>query len=155
MAFAPSGAITGATVTGLTSPTYTVAADVGPSTLTKQYVVTALGGTQTDVSLHSVASPFLVSLTRPAAFKPLSIINPTTGRLQSVPRNVWKGVCLKGATPLSGQASVPLIGRFEFAIPAGVDSADPNEIKAFMSFFGGLFWNQANGITASFIDGVI
>lgn len=155
MSFAPSGAITGATVTGLTSPTYTVAADVGPSPLTKQFVVTALGGTQTDVSVHSVASPFLISFTRPSAFKPLSIVNPTTGRLQSVPRNVWKMVVLKGATPLAGQASATIIARMEFAIPAGVDSADPNEVRALMSFLAGILSNQASGIAASFIDGVI
>lgn len=155
MAFSPSGAITGATVSGLTSPTYTVTTDVAPSNLSKQFVVTALGGTQTDVSLHSVASPFLISCTRPAAFKPLSLVNPTTGRLTSVPRNVWKMVLLKGATPLAGQASATLIGRLEIAIPAGVDSADPNEVRAFMSFLGGILWSQSGGLAASFIDGIL
>lgn len=155
MAFAPSSPVTGATVTGLTSPTYTLTADVGPTQLSKQYVVTALGGTQTDVSSHSVASPFLVNFQRPPAFKPLSLVNPATGRLTSVPRNNWKMLALKGATPLAGQAQVPMIFRGEFAIPAGVDSADPNEVKAFMSFLGGIFWAQANGMAGSFIDGVV
>jgi hypothetical protein len=123
--------------------------------LGKQFVVTALGGTQTDVSIHSVASPFLVSFTRPATFKPLSLVNPSTGRLTSIPRNAWKMIFMKGATPLAGQASVPILARVEFLIPAGVDAADPNEIRAFMSFMGGLFNNQANGMSASFIDGVL
>jgi hypothetical protein len=48
-----------------------------------------------------------------------------------------------------------MIFRGEFAIPSGVDSADPNEIKAFMSFLGGIFWAQANGLSGSFIDGVV
>lgn len=155
MAFSPSGAIAGATVTGLTSPTYTVAADIAPTPTGKQFVVTALGGTQTDVSVHSVASPFFVSFTRPPQFKPLSLVNPATGRLMSVPRNVWKMVCMKGALPLAGQATVPIIYRGEFAIPAGVDTADPNEVRAFMSFLGGLFSNQASGIATSFLDGVV
>jgi hypothetical protein len=64
-------------------------------------------------------------------------------------------LALKGATPLAGQAQVPMIFRGEFAIPAGVDSADPNEVKAFMSFLGGIFWAQANGMAGSFIDGVV
>lgn len=154
MAFAPSSPVTGATVTGLTSPTYTLTADVGPTQLSKQYVVSALGGTQTDVSTHSVASPFLINFQRPPAFKPLSLVNPSTGRLISVPRNNWKMLALKGATPLAGQAQVPIIFRGEFSVPAGVDSADPNEVRALMSFLGGIFWAQANGLAGSFIDGV-
>lgn len=155
MAFSPSTPVTGAAVTGLTSPTFTIAADIAPTPLGKQYVVTALGGTQTDVSIHSLSSPFFVSFTRPATFKPLSQVNPTTGRLTSVPRNTWKLIVAKGATPLAGQAAVPILFRGEFVVPAGVDTADPNEVKAFMSFLGGLLTAQANGIAASLIDGVI
>lgn len=155
MSFAPSTPVTGAAVTGLTSPTYTIAADTAPSQFGKQFVVTALGGTQTDVSVHSVASPFLVSLTRPASFKPLSLVNPATGRLTSVPRNVWKMIFMKGATPLDGQAPVPILARMEFLIPAGVDAADPNEVRAFMSFIGGVLNAQASGMASSFMDGVL
>lgn len=155
MAFSPSSPLTGATVTGLTSPTYTNSQDFVTMPNCKQFVVTALGGTQTDVSVHSVSSPFLVSLTKPSAFKPLSMVDPRTGRLTSVPRNVWKMICLKGATPLAGQASVPILFRGEFAIPSGVDSADPNEVRAFCSFLGGLLWNQASGIADSFIAGTL
>lgn len=155
MSFAPTTPVTGATVTGLTSPTYTIAADIAPSSLGKQYVVTALGGTQTDVSVHSMSSPFFVSFTRPATFKPLSLVNPSTGRLAAVPRNIWKMVVSKGATPLTGQASVPILFRGEFSVPAGVDTADPAEVRALMSFLGGLFNQQASGIAAALIDGVI
>lgn len=155
MSFAPSTPVTGAAVLGLTSPTFTLAADIAPTSLGKQYVVTALGGTQTDVSTHSLSSPFFVSFTRPATFKPLSLVNPSTGRLAAVPRNTWKMIVAKGATPLVGQASVPILFRGEFVIPAGVDTADPNEVKAFMSFLGGLLFAQAGGIAASLIDGVL
>jgi hypothetical protein len=64
-------------------------------------------------------------------------------------------VFLKGATPLSGQASVPIMARIEFAIPAGVDTADPNEIAAFMSFMGGILNSGANGLAESFKSGVL
>lgn len=155
MSFAPSSPITGAAVTGLTSPTFTLVADIAPTSLGKQYVVTALGGTQTDSSVHSLSSPFFVSFTRPATFKPLSLVNPATGRLMSVPRNTWKLVAAKGATPLAGQAAVPILFRGDFVVPAGVDVADPNELRSFLSFLGGLFNAQANGIAASLIDGVL
>lgn len=155
MAFTPTSPLPGATVAGLTSPTYTNSQDLVVAPNMKQYVVTSLGGTQTDVSAHSVSSPFLVSVTKPPVFKPLSMIDPRTGRLTSVPRNVWKMIILKGATPLAGQAVVPLLGRMEFAIPAGVDSADPNEVRAFWSFIGGLLWNQAGGLADSCISGTL
>jgi hypothetical protein len=64
-------------------------------------------------------------------------------------------VFLKGATPLSGQASVPVMARIEFAIPAGVDTADPNEIAALASFMGGLLYSEADGLADSFKSGVL
>lgn len=155
MSFALTSPVTGAAVTGITSPTYTVAADIAPTILGKQYVVTALGGTQTDVSVHSLSSPFFVSFTRPTTFKPLSLVNPSTGRLASVPRNTWKMIVAKGATPLAGQAAVPILFRGEFVVPAGVDTADPNEIRAFVSFLAGTLSQSASGIAAAMIDGVI
>lgn len=155
MAFALSSPVTGATVAGLTSPTYTNTQDLVTIANAKQYVVTSLGGTQTDVSVHTVSSPFLVSLAKPTAFKPLGLVDPRTGRLTNVPRNVWKQIFLKGATPLAGQASVPILARVEYAIPAGVDSADPNEVRAFMSFMAGVLWSQASGMADSFISGVL
>jgi len=154
MSFVLSSPVTGAAVTGLTSPTYTVAVDSAPSYM-KQYVVTALGGTQTDVSTHSVASPFLMSFQRPQQFKPLSLVNPMTGRLTSVPRNTWKQIVLKGALPLAGQAAVPILFRGEWVIPAGVDTADPNEVRAFVSFIAGAMSSGANGIAQMFLDGVL
>lgn len=44
--------VTGAAQTGLTSPTYTHVVDTPPNAYTKQYAVTALGGTQTGVDVH-------------------------------------------------------------------------------------------------------
>lgn len=50
---------------------------------------------------------------------------------------------------------MPILFRGDFVVPAGVDVADPNELKSFLSFLGGLFNAQANGIAASLIDGVL
>jgi len=139
MSFTLSSPVAGAAMAGyLTSPTYTVALDSIPGGgLTKQYAVTALGGTQTDVSTHSTSSPFALSLTRPATFKSLGTVNPATGVLNSVPRNVWKLICVKGATPLAGQPPVNAVIRTEITVPAGVDTADPNELAAMLSFYIG------------------
>lgn len=155
MSFTPASPQTGATITGLTSPTYTLTADTPPNPNSKQFAVTALGGTQTDVSSHSPSSPFIVTLTRPASFKAPALVNPVTGQLQSVPRNTWKILVVKGATPLAGQNPVNIVFRGEFVIPAGVDVADPNELKAMLSLVGGIFWNEGNDLATCFTTGLI
>jgi len=64
-------------------------------------------------------------------------------------------IFIKGATPLAGQATVPILARMEFVVPSGVDAADPNEIRALMSAIGGVLNNQAGGLADSFLLGII
>lgn len=157
MSFTLSSPVTGATMTGyLTSPTYTVVLDSIPGGgLTKQYAVTALGGTQTDVSVHTTSSPFAISLTRPQTFKGLGAVNPTTGSLNTVPRNTWKLIAVKGATPLTGQAPANAFIRSEVTIPAGVDVADPNELAALFSFYIGCLTQLGKEMVDSLRSGII
>lgn len=154
MSFQPNSPVSGAAITGLTSPTYTLTAD-GVLANSKQYAVTALGGTQNEVSTHSPSSPFILSLTRPSAFKSPSLVNPVTGQLTSVPRNVWKMLIVKGATPLSGQSPVNVVFRGEFTIPAGVETNDPQELRALVSFLGGVLSNEGNDLVACFTTGIL
>lgn len=156
MAFNLSTPITGAAVAGyLTSPTYTIALDsIAGAGLTKQYVVTALGGTQNDVSIHSASSPFAIALTRPAKFRGLGALSPN-GQLSLVPRNVWKLIMAKGATPLAGQAPANFLIRTDITVPAGVDVADPNEIAAGLSLYAGVLWAYAKDITDSLRYGIV
>lgn len=157
MSFTLTSPVTGTAMTGyLTSPTFTVVLDSIPGGgLTKQYAVTATGGTQTDVSVHSTSSPFAISITRPAAFKGLGAVNPTTGALNSVPRNVWKLICVKGATPLAGQPPVNCVIRTEITVPAGVDVADPNEIAAMCSFYSGTLVQLGKEVVDTLRYGII
>lgn len=156
MAFNLSTPVTGAAVAGyLTSPTYTVALDsIAGAGLTKQYVVTGLGGTQTDVTVHSASSPFAIALTRPSKFRGLGALSPN-GQLSLVPRNVWKLVMAKGATPLAGQAPVNVVFRTDITVPAGVDVADPNEVAAGISLYAGVLWAYAKDITDSLRYGIL
>lgn len=155
MAFTPTTPVVGAAITGFTSPTYTLTSDAAPNSYTKQWAVTALGGTQAGVSAHSPASPFIVQVARPKMYKPLSLVNPTTGQLTSIPRNLWKFLIVKGALPLAGQAPVNIPVRIEIPIPAGVESYSAAELKGLFSFLGGFFWAEANNLQAAAISGVI
>lgn len=147
--------ITGAAQTGFTAPTYTHAADVAPDDNGKQVAVTALGGTQAGVTIHSVSSPFTVTIIRPRVFKTLGQVNPTTGALPSVPKNQWKVIVRKGVLPLAGQQPAVMMVKLELDIPAGADTADAPNIRAAISAAVGALNQQSAGLGDSLVSGII
>lgn len=147
--------ITGGAQTGLTTPTYTIVADTPPNVNAKQWAVTALGGTQTGVVPHSVASPFTLAAFRPANFKSLSPVNSATGQLRGVPINTYKVNTRKGVLPLAGQS--PVVGSITSAlnIPAGSDIADANSVRAMISAHIGLLQQISAGLGDTAVNGLL
>ncbi len=155
MSFSPSSPLTGGPQTGFTSPTYTLVTDVAPDVNGVQRAVSAIGGTQAGVDIHSVSRPFTLTAVRPKVFRALGTLNPVTGVLTSVPRNVWKVITRKGVTPLAGQASVNMVITTTVEVPAGSDIADPANVKAALSAHFGLVWNQSSGLGDSALSGIL
>lgn len=155
MAFALTTPITGSAQTGLTTPTYTIAADSNPDTNGKQFYVSALGGTQTGVLAHSVAAPFTLSMFKPKALKTLSPVNPVTGVLRNVPTNTYKVLTRKGVLPLAGQSYKTGMIKTELDIPAGADLADPLSVRAMISAHIGALTQISNEIGNSVLTGTI
>lgn len=155
MAFSPTSPVTGAAQTGLTSPTYTHVTDTSPDVNAKQVAVTALGGTQTNVIVHSVSAPFTGTMFRPKNPRVLSPVNPITGVLTSVPTNTYKVITRKGVLPLTGQAYKTMIVTTTIEIPAGADTADAANVRAALSFHGGLLAQQSAGIGDTCVSGVL
>lgn len=155
MSFAPSSPVTGATVSGLTTPTYTLTTDVAPSINGKQYAVTALGGTQTGVDVNTVSKPFSTSFFRPAVLKTLPQANPVTGVIKNVPMNTYKLITRKGVSPALNQN--PIVARITTTIevPAGSDTYEPEDLKAMVSSHFGVGWAQASGIADTIVSGII
>lgn len=153
--WAPTSPVTGAAQTGFTAPTYTHAADVAPDDNGKQVAVTALGGTQAGVTVHSVSSPFTATIIRPRVFKALSQVNPTTGALPGVPKNTWKVIIRKGCLPLAGQQPAILVAKLEIDVPAGSDTADAPNIRAALSLLIGVLTQQSAGLGDSLVSGII
>lgn len=148
--------VTGAAVTGFTSPTYTLTADSAPNSYSKQWAVTALGGTQpSDVDTHSISNPFTITVERPANFRGVGQPNPVTGSLGVQPRNVFKVRIRKGMLPLSGQSDQVSNVEIRIPIPAGADSADPENIRALFSCLGGILNTDANTLAQACIDGIV
>jgi len=155
MTWSPASPITGAAQTGFTSPTYTHVADTAPDVNGKQFAVTATGGTQVGVTVHSVSSPFTLTFVRPKIFKSLGKPNPTTGVLAAFPRNVWKRITRKGVTVLAGQPIQTMLMTTIMEIPAGADTADAPNVKACISAHEGADWAQAAGLGDSVTSGVM
>lgn len=155
MSFAPTSPVTGTAQTGFTAPTYTIVADTPPDINAKQYVVTALGGTQAGVSTHSVSSPFTGTMFRPRVYKVLGNPNPSTGVISNVPNNTYKVICRKGMLPLAGQPIKTALFTLTMDIPAGADTASPAEIRGALSFMFGLLSQQSSGIGDTEISGVL
>jgi len=147
--------ITGLAQTGLTTPTYTLTADVAPDVTAKQWAVTALGGTQTGVRYHAPSDPFTITFFRPKNFQALGKPNPTTGVIKYVPMNRWRALGRKGMIPLAGQSAVVGSVDMSLNIPAGADSADSANIRALLSMVFGAFSQQSAAIGDTLIGGVL
>jgi hypothetical protein len=147
--------VTGAAVTGLTSPTYTLTSDSAPNAHSKQWAVTALGGTQTGVDVHSISNPFTITVERPANFRGVGTPNPVTGVLGVQARNVFKIRFRKGMLPLSGQSDQISNSEIRIPIPAGADSADDASISALFSFMGGVLYANADALAQMAKDGIV
>jgi hypothetical protein len=141
-----SSPFNGGAQAGFTSPTYDYVEDAAPDSNGEQVAIDTIGGTQTGVTAHSVSSPFTISVFRPKTFKSLSPVNPVTGQLQSVPRNVYKVITRKGVTPLSGQSPVIMLVETLIHVPAGADSADPANVLAALSAHIGALSDQSSGL---------
>jgi hypothetical protein len=155
MSIALTSPITGSSITGFTSPTYTISTDTPPNTWSKQWAVTAIGGTQAGVDSGSAASrPWTLTAYRPQSLKTLNAVD-ATGVIRVVPFNTYGLLERKGLTPLSGQASKTGQMRAEFSIPAGADAADQPNIKGAVSCFIGALNQQSNGVADTLITGVL
>lgn len=155
MAITPSSPVTGSTVTGFTSPTYTLVADVAPSNNSKQYAVSALGGTQANVDVHSVSKPFTVSVFRPVVLKTLPQANVTTGVIKNIPVNTYKVITRKGAVPSVNQAAIVCRITTIIDVPAGTDTYEPEELKAMLSLHIGVLNQTSAGISDTLTTGIL
>lgn len=155
MSFAPSSPVTGAAVAGLTSPTYTLTTDVAPTPNGKQYAISAVGGTQTDVDLNSVSKPFTLSFFRPMNLRVLPQANPVTGVIKNVPVNTYKLITRKGVQPAANQANITARITTIIEVPAGSDTYEPEDLKAMISAHFGAGYAAASGIADTVLTGVL
>lgn len=154
MSISLTSPVTGSAQTGFTAPTYTHVVDVAPDVNGKQYAVSALGGTQAGVIVHSVSAPFTMTFWKPKVNKILGTPNPVTGVIGSVGRNVYKGILRKGVLPLSGQPYQNMLCTLTLEVPAGSDTADAPNIRAALSMLFGSLTQVSAGFGDTLVTGV-
>jgi len=145
MSYLLSGAITGGPQTGFTSPTYTVTADNAPDLRSKQWAITAIGGTQAGVVAHSVNAPFTQTVRRPPILKTIltAFLNGVTGQYSRVPYNDYLVITRKAAQVALNQWFINEF-RTIFHIAAGTETYDAANVRAGVSMhLGGTYTNSA------------
>lgn len=155
MSFAPTSPVTGGAQTGFTSPTYTLTTDIAPSVNGKQYAVSGLGGTQTNVETHSTSKPFTVTFMRPASAKAAPLVNPVTGIMKRPPMNVYKYIIRKGVLPAANQSAEVAMVNMSISIPAGADSYEPEDIRAMLSLAIGVLNQQSAGVGDTCVTNIL
>ncbi len=155
MTVALSTPVTGSAQTGLTSPTYTVVSDVPPNAYSKQWAVTALGGTQTGVDVHGASKPFTITFQRPAQIRSAPVPNPVTGVMANSPRNVYSVIVRKGASPGINQNPQVNVLRCDLSVAAGADLTEPEDIRAALSLMIGSLSQQSAGLGDTLINGLL
>lgn len=151
----PTSPLPGATQPDLTSPTYTLTSDYGPNAHSKQWIVSALGGTQTGVDVHSVSKPFTLTVERPANFRQLGVVNPSTGVISSVPNNVYTVRTRKGAVPAANQNARVAMIETRIVVPAGTDTYDLPNLEAMLSAHIGLLDDVSSSLGGTVENGSI
>lgn len=155
MTIALSTPVTGSAQTGLTAPTYTVVVDTPPNSYSKQWAVTALGGTQTGVDVHGASKPFTITFTRPANVRPAPVPNPVTGVMPNAPRNVYSVLVRKGMSPGVSQNPQVAVLRCDFSVVAGADLMEPEDIRAALSLLIGSLTQQSSGLGDTLINNLL
>jgi hypothetical protein len=145
MAISLSSPVTGTAQTPFTSPTYTVIVDQAPDVNAKQWYVSALGGTQTGVRVHSAADPFTFSFWRDKIIKVLGQLG-LNGQYADVPFNKYKAITRKGVLVALNQPSRPLIIRTEIECPAGAESYDSANMRAALAMHFGSLSQLSSGV---------
>jgi hypothetical protein len=143
MTVAFSSPVTGAAITGLTSPTHTLTADTPPESNGKQYLVTTLGGTQTNARVHTLSDPFSISVFKPKVLKTLPPKN-NSGLYPSVPMNSYSTIIRKGVYIDASSNIRQMTIRVTADVPAGADASDGVNIKSALSLLGGVYWAEGN-----------
>lgn len=156
MAFTPTTPVTGQVISPLAAPTYTLATDTPLSIFEKQWLVSALGGTQAGVVAHTADRPFTIRSKRPSKIKNLviSAYNGIVAVYKSVPINQYDIlVNTRGKIDSTGTTFGPIRCRLTIDAAAGIPANDVPQLTAALSLLLGACVQQAVGVRDNVVLG--
>lgn len=127
-----STTINGVVVNGFTAPTYSLTADTGPTSSSRQAIVATIGGTQTGVRTHSPSDPFSIAVSK----NPIPVAYPKAnlqGVVGKTGRNKYTILLRKGTIPLAGQVAQVSDLRIETNVVSGAEVNDAANLAAMYS----------------------
>jgi hypothetical protein len=151
--------VTGTVLNGFTAPTYTLTVANPADNFTRNWIVSAVGGTQGSVAVHTLSNPFAVMIKRPKTLKQAPPVDPSTGLYKgSVPKNLWTVSILKGvqmSTPDGKIVTIPI--KIEIPLPAGVEASSTtlDQLAGALSCTGGVILQVLPQMIQAAKDGVI
>jgi len=155
MSLSLTSPVTGSAQTGFTSPTFTLVSDIAPDINGKQYIVSALGGTQTGASVHSVQSPFTLSLWRPRVLRTPNFPVNGSNYITNNPLNSWKVITRKGGLPTASERVQVAVITTKFDIPAGLETYSIAEMRSMISAHIGMLTQMSAALGDSFNNGTL
>jgi len=154
MPWSPDSSTTGGAQTGVTSPTFTLVSDTPPAINASKKVVTAYSGAGLTVSANSASKPFDATFSKPTTLRSLPAANPVTGLRTQIPNNQYKLVIRKGGLAEVG-VPVQMVVRLTLDVPAGMETYNPDEVRACVSFLVGLLNEESADISDTLLTGVV
>lgn len=155
MAIDLTTAVSGSVINGFSLPTYTLTADQPPSNNARQSLVSALGGTQTGVTAHTVSDPFTITVYRPKSVVLPPRPNPISGTVGPAGFNKTRTLIRKGTKPLVGQN--PQVSSIDISLNviAGAELNDSANVAALISAAIGMLSREAaNYLVAARTGGI-
>lgn len=128
--------VTGAAQTDFTSPTYTLTESRAVDSNGRLYVVSAIGGTQTGVTVNSVGAPFTLNIWIPKVFKTITASVATlVGFSKLVPKNEWVVKTTKAVevNALQGSSQAEIVTYIRIPVGAFTTSSGLANIRAMHS----------------------
>lgn len=144
--------ITGGAQTGFTSPTYTHVSSSAPDVNAKQYAITALGGTQAGVDVHSASRPFTITYWWPKALRALNYMIGMVNA-PAIPKNVYKLITRKGVTCHANLPAQTMVITTTIEVPVGADTADTANVRGAHSAHIGALNQVSAGLGDSSVTG--
>lgn len=147
----PTAAIT--SLSGLLSAaTFTFVADSANDNRTKVFALSAIGGTATGATIHSVSAPKQFMVKRPSQYAMPGGYNQVSGMYSRVPKNITR-VIGKGSCKIGANQTEVISMSLDIGIPAGA-SYDAVNLEASVAMFIAGLHDQKEEIIKALQDGL-